>query len=63
MRQKLPLMVVLAAVAALLLPAAVAVGAPAAVTGSVTSEDATALTGDAVLVVTLVDQQASPTRA
>ena len=60
MRQKLPLMVVLAAVAALLLPAAVAVGAPAAVTGSVTSEDATALTGDAVLVVTLVDQQASP---
>ena len=39
MRQKLPLMVVLAAVAALLLPAAVAVGAPAAVTGRVTSEE------------------------
>jgi uncharacterized lipoprotein YbaY len=59
-RQKLPLMVVLAAVAALLLPAAVAVAAPATVTGTVTSDDASALTGDAVLVVTLVDQQASP---
>src|SRR5690242_18620015 len=54
------LLAALIVVAATLLPVPVAVGANATVTGTVTAKGDVSLSGNAILIVAIVDQQAAP---
>ncbi len=60
MRHKLFLLTAIAALAVLLLPSAIVLAAPATLTGTVVTKEKIALSPDAAVVVTLVDQEAGP---